>query len=94
MVEVTPLAIEQIREYFKGKEVAPIRIFGFDNKFPRFFLIAALFAWFCCVTAFDVFPKVFLEFFRNTCNLFTVFPNFIFFCKGFNHCNEDSNETL
>ena len=27
MVEVTPLAIEQIREYFAGKEVSPIRIF-------------------------------------------------------------------
>lgn len=27
MVEVTPLAIEQIREFFKGKEVSPIRIF-------------------------------------------------------------------
>ena len=27
MLEVTPLAIEQIAEYFKGKEVAPIRIF-------------------------------------------------------------------
>lgn len=27
MVEVTPAATEQIKEYFKGKEVSPIRIF-------------------------------------------------------------------
>lgn len=27
MVEVTPAATEQIAEYFKGKEVQPIRIF-------------------------------------------------------------------
>jgi len=27
MVEVTPSASQQIAEYFKGKEVAPIRIF-------------------------------------------------------------------
>jgi len=27
MVEVTPSAKEQINEYFKGKDVTPIRIF-------------------------------------------------------------------
>jgi hypothetical protein len=27
MVEVTPAATAQITEYFKGKQVAPIRIF-------------------------------------------------------------------
>jgi hypothetical protein len=27
MIEVTPEATKQISEYFKGKEVAPIRIF-------------------------------------------------------------------
>jgi len=27
MVEVTPAATQQIAEYFKGKEVSPIRIF-------------------------------------------------------------------
>jgi Fe-S cluster assembly iron-binding protein IscA len=27
MIEVTPSATEQIAEYFKGKEVSPIRIF-------------------------------------------------------------------
>ena len=27
MVEVTPLATEQIADYFKDKEVSPIRIF-------------------------------------------------------------------
>jgi len=27
MFEVTPLAVEQIAEYFKGKETAPVRIF-------------------------------------------------------------------
>lgn len=27
MVEVTPAATEQIADYFKGKEIAPIRIF-------------------------------------------------------------------
>jgi Fe-S cluster assembly iron-binding protein IscA len=27
MVEVTAAATEQIKEYFKGKEVSPIRIF-------------------------------------------------------------------
>jgi hypothetical protein len=27
MVEVTPSASEQIAEYFKGKEISPIRIF-------------------------------------------------------------------
>jgi len=27
MVEVTPAATEQIAEYFKGKQVSPIRIF-------------------------------------------------------------------
>lgn len=27
MLEVTPLAIEQIGEYFKDREVSPIRIF-------------------------------------------------------------------
>jgi hypothetical protein len=27
MIEVTPSATEQIAEYFKGKEVTPIRIF-------------------------------------------------------------------
>jgi len=27
MIEVTKLATEQIAEYFKGKEVSPIRLF-------------------------------------------------------------------
>jgi hypothetical protein len=27
MVEVTPAATEQIAEYFKGRDVSPIRIF-------------------------------------------------------------------
>jgi len=27
MLEVTPLALEQIAEYFKGREVSPVRIF-------------------------------------------------------------------
>jgi hypothetical protein len=27
MLEVTPSAVQQIAEYFKGKEVKPIRIF-------------------------------------------------------------------
>jgi len=27
MLEVTPLAVEQIAEYFKDREVAPVRIF-------------------------------------------------------------------
>ena len=27
MLEVTPLAIEQIAEYFKGKDIVPVRVF-------------------------------------------------------------------
>jgi hypothetical protein len=27
MIEVTPAATEQVAEYFKGKEVSPIRVF-------------------------------------------------------------------
>ena len=31
MVEVTEAATQQITEYFKGKEVSPIRIFLYDG---------------------------------------------------------------
>lgn len=27
MIQVTPAATEQVAEYFKGKEVSPIRVF-------------------------------------------------------------------
>ena len=27
MIDVTPAATEQVAEYFKGKEVSPIRVF-------------------------------------------------------------------